>query len=86
MDATTFIEPTLEECKRRLYRTLRDLTAEELTWQPGPEANSIGFIVWHVARAHATSEPSATFPARRRLTTGLDCFSASAPNVSQSTS
>ncbi len=50
MDIIAFIKQTLEESKRRLYRTLRDLTPEELTWQPGPESNSIGFIVWHIAR------------------------------------
>lgn len=45
-----FIEQTLDECKRRLYRTLQGLTAEELHWRPGAEANSISFMVWHVAR------------------------------------
>jgi uncharacterized damage-inducible protein DinB len=50
MDLKTFVEQTLEECKRRLYRTLQGLTAAEMVWRPGPEANSIGFIVWHVAR------------------------------------
>ena len=50
MDLTTFIEQTLDECKRRLYRTLQGLTAAELMWRPGPESNSIGFMVWHVAR------------------------------------
>ncbi len=50
MAVTTFIEALLEESKRRLYRTLRDLSPEELLWRPGPEANSIGFMVWHIAR------------------------------------
>lgn len=50
MAVTAFIENLLEESKRRLYRTLRDLTPEELLWRPGPEANSIGFMVWHIAR------------------------------------
>jgi hypothetical protein len=27
-----------------------DMTAEELAWQPDPQANSIGVTVWHVAR------------------------------------
>lgn len=36
--------------KRRLYHTLHDLTPKELTWQPGPEYNPIGLIVWHMAR------------------------------------
>ncbi|MBM3223679.1 MAG: DinB family protein, partial [Candidatus Tectomicrobia bacterium] len=50
MELITFIEQTLDECKRRLYRTLQGLTPAELTWSPGPEANSITFMVWHVAR------------------------------------
>ena len=50
MDLTSFIEQTLDECKRRLYRTLQGLTPAELAWQPGSEANSISFMVWHVAR------------------------------------
>jgi uncharacterized damage-inducible protein DinB len=50
MDIKTFIEQNLDENKRRLYRTLRDLTPEELIWQPGPECNPIGLIVWHMAR------------------------------------
>ena len=50
MELKTFIEQTLDECKRRLYRTLQDLTPAELAWRPGPEANSISFMVWHVAR------------------------------------
>jgi uncharacterized damage-inducible protein DinB len=49
-DRKAFIEQTLDECKRRLYRTLRDLTTAELAWRPTPEANSIGFMLWHVAR------------------------------------
>ena len=27
-----------------------DMTAEELAWQPDPQANSIGVTVWHIAR------------------------------------
>lgn len=50
MRVTAFIEDLLEESKRRLYRSLRDLTPEELAWRPAPDANSIGFIVWHIAR------------------------------------
>ena len=50
MDRKTFLEQTLEECKRRLVRTVQDLTAAELAWRPHPEANCIGFLLWHVAR------------------------------------
>ncbi|MGE3537654.1 MAG: DinB family protein [Candidatus Tectimicrobiota bacterium] len=50
MELKTFIEQTLEECKRRLYRSLQGLTPEELHWRPGAEANAIDFMLWHVAR------------------------------------
>lgn len=50
MDLIPFIEQTLEECKRRLYRSLQGLSAAELAFRPGAEANSIGFMVWHIAR------------------------------------
>ncbi len=50
MAVTAFIEDLLEESKRRLYCILCDLTPEELIWRPAPEANGIGFIVWHIAR------------------------------------
>ena len=50
MELTTFIAQTLEECKRRMYRTLQGLTAAEVAWRPAAEANSIGFMLWHVAR------------------------------------
>ena len=50
MDIITFIEDNLEESKRRLYRALRGLSVDELCWRPQPDANPIGFIVWHIAR------------------------------------
>jgi uncharacterized damage-inducible protein DinB len=50
MELKTFIAQTLEECKRRMYRTLQGLTGAELAWRPAPEANSMGFMLWHVAR------------------------------------
>lgn len=28
------------------------LTGEQLAWRPDPEANSIGWLVWHLARVH----------------------------------
>lgn len=50
MDRKIFIEQTIDECKRRIARTVRDLTPAELAWRPHTEANSIGFMLWHVAR------------------------------------
>jgi uncharacterized damage-inducible protein DinB len=50
MDFRDVLELGLDESKAVLYQQLEGLTREELTWQPGPESNPIGFIVWHIAR------------------------------------
>ena len=50
MDLKDFIEDALEEFNARLYQTLDGLSTEELSWRPDSQANSIAFIVWHVAR------------------------------------
>ena len=50
MELKEFIEQTLEQCKETMYQTLEGLTSDEVTWSPSPEANHIGFILWHVAR------------------------------------
>jgi uncharacterized damage-inducible protein DinB len=36
--------------QRQFTGTLKDLTLEQLQWQPVPEANSIGFLLWHILR------------------------------------
>ena len=33
-----------------IERTLKDLTPEDLKWQPRPDSNSIGWLVWHLTR------------------------------------
>jgi hypothetical protein len=38
----------LDNVKRTLDRTLDGLTAEELKWEPKPDANSIGLILFHM--------------------------------------
>jgi uncharacterized damage-inducible protein DinB len=50
MDFRDIVRLSLEECKRDLYKHVNDLTLEELTWQPSPEANPAGYLVWHIAR------------------------------------
>ena len=50
MQLKDFAEQPLKEFGVRLYRALDGLTFEEVNWRPRPEANSIAFIVWHVAR------------------------------------
>lgn len=50
MDFRDIVALALEEVRRDLYKALDGLTREELTWQPGPESNPIGFLAWHLAR------------------------------------
>ncbi len=35
---------------RDLRPEIQPLTVEELSWEPGPQANSIGVTLWHIAR------------------------------------
>ena len=37
---------------RALNYTLDGLTEEDLNWQPKPDSNSIGWLVWHLTRWH----------------------------------
>jgi hypothetical protein len=50
VDLNQFIIALLEAAYRSLKRATDDLTDEQLYYQPTPEANSIAWLVWHVAR------------------------------------
>jgi len=50
MELKIFIERALDGLQQHYYSALKGLTALELSWQPGPNANSVGFIFWHVTR------------------------------------
>lgn len=41
---------TFEQVQQLTERTVRDLDAEALAWRPDAEANSIGWLVWHLTR------------------------------------
>jgi hypothetical protein len=51
MDMKDLVQTGLENVKRTLDRTLDGLTPEELKWQPKPDANSIGLILFHCIRS-----------------------------------
>ncbi len=51
METKEFIQTGLENVKRAINRTLDGLTPAELKWQPCPDANSIGLILFHMARS-----------------------------------
>jgi hypothetical protein len=45
-----FIVHTLEDYNVRVNAAIEPLTSEEMGWKPDPEANSIAFTYWYVAR------------------------------------
>jgi uncharacterized damage-inducible protein DinB len=51
MEGKDIIVDGLANTKRGIERTLDGLTADELKWQPKPDANSIGLILFHMARS-----------------------------------
>ena len=55
MEMKDFIQNGLENVKRGFDRTLDGLTTAELKWQPRPDANSIGLILFHSIRAEDSS-------------------------------
>jgi uncharacterized damage-inducible protein DinB len=51
METSDFILNTLEQLHSAVKAAVNGLSHEELTWRPGAEANSIGFMLWHQIRA-----------------------------------
>jgi len=50
MTLNSFIEETLGREQELLAQVVQDLTPQELAWRPGPEANPIGWTLWHLLR------------------------------------
>ncbi len=50
MTLNEFIADALEKENGFLLEALDGLTPDELAWQPAPDANSIGWILWHMVR------------------------------------
>ena len=55
MEMKELIQNGLENVKRGFDRTLDGLTPAELKWQPRPDANSIGLILFHSIRTEDSS-------------------------------
>jgi hypothetical protein len=55
MEMKEFIQNGLGNVKRGFNRTLDGLTPAELKWQPRPDANSIGLILFHSIRVEDSS-------------------------------
>ncbi len=58
METKELIHDGLGNVKRTIDRTLDSLTPAELKWQPRPDANSIGLILFHMARLEDSSVQS----------------------------
>ena len=50
MTLNEFIEDAFEKEMGFLIEAVNDLTPEELSWRAGPEANPVGWILWHMLR------------------------------------
>ena len=50
MTLNEFITDALEKETGFLTEALDGLSPDELAWQPAPDANSIGWILWHMVR------------------------------------
>lgn len=50
MELRQFVNLALERVKQGTDRAVADLTPGELSWQPKPESNSVGFLLYHMAR------------------------------------
>lgn len=50
MKTSDFILNMLDRIQNAQMTAVNGLSHEELTWRPGEEANSIGFILWHQTR------------------------------------
>ena len=54
MEGIDIIRWVFEDYWKRLDQALDGLTSDEIFWKPDPQCNSIGFLVWHLARVEDT--------------------------------
>ncbi|MBI4200601.1 MAG: DinB family protein [Chloroflexi bacterium] len=51
MDAQEFVRFAIERTRGATLAMVRDVRQEDLAWRPGPEANPIGFLLFHIFRS-----------------------------------
>ena len=51
MNSIELLKGGLDSSTKNVERTLDGLTTEEINWHPKPDANSIGLILFHMARS-----------------------------------
>jgi hypothetical protein len=54
VETKEFIRISLERQKQATIRVLDGMSQQEIAWRPGPEANSIGIILFHAVRSEDT--------------------------------
>jgi uncharacterized damage-inducible protein DinB len=50
MDAIGILQDAFERVTGSVHAAVDGLTADELTWRPDSDANTIGWLVWHLTR------------------------------------
>jgi len=50
MDVREFVAQSMERTRQTTLNMVKDLTPAQLRWQAGPEANTIGFLLFHTFR------------------------------------
>ena len=50
VEAKDWVLPALARTHEMVHRTVEGLTPRQLAYRPGPEANSVAWIVWHLTR------------------------------------
>ena len=50
MNTLEFVDMVINGTRSTTLDTVKDLTPEQLAWRAGPEANPVGFLLWHVFR------------------------------------
>lgn len=50
MNTLDFVDMVINGTRTTTLDTVKDLTPEQLAWRAGPEANPVGFLLWHVFR------------------------------------
>ena len=50
MNTLDFVEMATTQSRHATLALVSNLDREQLTWRAGPEANPVGFLIWHVFR------------------------------------
>ena len=50
MELREYVAEALTRKRNGTLNAVKGLTQKQLDWRPSPQANSIGFLLWHIAR------------------------------------